>query len=504
MPFCTKCGTQMPDDYRFCMKCGAPVVILEPAKPAQPTAAPAEPVAQPVAAPVVETPVEAPAEPQIPVENNEVAETVETVGYSEVAAPVEPVETASPVETAAVETAAVPDGELTEEDKAAMKAQALAELDSMIRVFKPYEQKIEELNRIEAEEKSKSISRDPAEKVRVNLPDGSTLKTIGWILIGGAIFPGGIFAILSWRGLADAIESSDFRGDAVLALIICLVWTAMLATGIVFQIISKKQRENYAVQLQMARDNARKNSKNRKQELMTELNEVCKKYGKYGLRTKDCDPKVLRKIRAVIVMDQAYNIKDAVSIYHKGGHIAHTGKKTTNTRAGNAPQGAVPRAPMAGGANIQEPAYGGLAPVNYAPPPQTTSSSGSGKKGISLRANWQNAEIYTLRFVEPKAVIEMARSFPVLQRASLSADAEGTMYFKANYWTARLQRQQAQGGYCVYRFEFLGTETRNGIPLDPGGMNSLYDSVGRMLVSIDPETTVKKEAKSFTSKSHLF
>ena len=61
MPFCTKCGTQMPDDFRFCMKCGAPVVILEPAKPAQPTAAPAEQVAQPVAAPVVETPVEAPA-----------------------------------------------------------------------------------------------------------------------------------------------------------------------------------------------------------------------------------------------------------------------------------------------------------------------------------------------------------------------------------------------------------------------------------------------------------
>lgn len=44
--FCTKCGSQLADDAKFCTGCGAPV------EPAAPAAAPVEPVAAPAAAPV--------------------------------------------------------------------------------------------------------------------------------------------------------------------------------------------------------------------------------------------------------------------------------------------------------------------------------------------------------------------------------------------------------------------------------------------------------------------
>ncbi|MFQ6064554.1 MAG: DUF4342 domain-containing protein [Candidatus Bathyarchaeia archaeon] len=29
MPFCEKCGTELPEDARYCPSCGAPVVVVE-------------------------------------------------------------------------------------------------------------------------------------------------------------------------------------------------------------------------------------------------------------------------------------------------------------------------------------------------------------------------------------------------------------------------------------------------------------------------------------------
>ena len=47
MAFCSQCGTQMPDDSRFCPTCGASMVAA-PAAPSAPPAAPPAPPAEPV------------------------------------------------------------------------------------------------------------------------------------------------------------------------------------------------------------------------------------------------------------------------------------------------------------------------------------------------------------------------------------------------------------------------------------------------------------------------
>ena len=38
--FCQNCGSQLPDDARFCRECGAPTAALSPAAPAQPAPSP--------------------------------------------------------------------------------------------------------------------------------------------------------------------------------------------------------------------------------------------------------------------------------------------------------------------------------------------------------------------------------------------------------------------------------------------------------------------------------
>lgn len=57
MSFCKNCGAQLPDDSRFCAKCGTPV------EPVQPTPAPAQHVTPPSPAPVSQPPVQQAAPP---------------------------------------------------------------------------------------------------------------------------------------------------------------------------------------------------------------------------------------------------------------------------------------------------------------------------------------------------------------------------------------------------------------------------------------------------------
>lgn len=59
--YCTKCGTKLPRDARFCMNCGKPVAAIAPAKVVEPTGAPAKAVNPAAASREAAAPAAAPA-----------------------------------------------------------------------------------------------------------------------------------------------------------------------------------------------------------------------------------------------------------------------------------------------------------------------------------------------------------------------------------------------------------------------------------------------------------
>ena len=64
--YCTKCGTKLPRDARFCMNCGKPVAAIAPAKVVEPTGAPAKVVNPAAAFREAAAPAAAPAKTVVP------------------------------------------------------------------------------------------------------------------------------------------------------------------------------------------------------------------------------------------------------------------------------------------------------------------------------------------------------------------------------------------------------------------------------------------------------
>ena len=441
MPFCPKCGNPTRDDDSFCMKCGYQIVPIQ---------------------------------------------MTETEGY-EMAD--QDVSDMPEQESAAIPE---PDPAVLAEQNARSKAEALDEMDRMITYYKPMQGKYEELKLLE--EDSKNPHKNPDANVTVDAPNGSKFKTVGGIMIGAAGWPGIAVLISSISNLTHRYGGTGWY------VLFTILWIAVAGLGIFFLIKGIKQAQNYQSLLSAKQNQIRsmeqeidQEKKKRIVELRRELSDYHGKYDNSGIKLMDCDLACLRSIRAYISSNKVNNVKDAVSLYYSKKDASARAKRTD----------AAPRTPSSRSTAVT--AGAASAPVTPAPAyTNKAPGSGSAKKPISLRSGWKNAEIYTLRYVEHQVLIDQIRSFPVLSRGVQCNNHGNTLYFSAPYWQAKLTRTQENSLSCVYRFEFTNVRTRNGIPFDPAGMKSLYNSVGLMLVNIDPETTVKTEAKTFTHKSDLF
>ena len=482
MPFCTKCGTQMPDDYRFCMKCGAPVVILDSIeKPAEAPQITEEVVAEP----------EPVAEPQ-PAEVNE-PETVQPE-------PSQPEPETEPQ---------VPDDQGKDS-----RTLALEEMDRMMEYFKPMKTKYVELKKIEEE-----IQKEKHGHVKtVTIPDsdGSGFMTAGGIMVGFAVFPGIIFFINGINTIRAVISASGFFtiGSIIIWTIVISLWCIVIGLGIFFFLFGKSKLKKYSLKLMRAKEEARQQKnkeleeiKSRELNLNREITEHFRKFGKTSFRVNECNPANLRVIRELISSNRVDNIEDALLLYRKRNAKPSAANRAGTNSTRRPSSAASAAAPITAAPASSRPAYSssGNSSGSYRPSNSSGSSGSSGKNPFTLRASYKNAEIYTLRYVPHQDVLEQMRYFEVLRHgAQLSASNDGTVYIRAPLWTAMFKRVSENTLSCVYRFEFISYETRNGMPKDPGGMKSVYDSVGRMLVYFDPETTVKKEAINLTSKSYLF
>ena len=72
--YCTKCGTKLPRNARFCTNCGKPVAAIAPAKVVEPTGAPAKAVNPAAASREAAAPAAAPAKTAMPAFASEVAD----------------------------------------------------------------------------------------------------------------------------------------------------------------------------------------------------------------------------------------------------------------------------------------------------------------------------------------------------------------------------------------------------------------------------------------------
>lgn len=330
----------------------------------------------------------------------------------------------------------------SEDDRRFNKAETLKEVDRMIEYFSKKSAVYNELAK--SKENPNNISSD---QIKVDAPQGTKFTVWGIVLLAlaGTCFMVPILAIAAFT-----------EEEIILGIILLLLWITAVFLGVLFVVKGSKRNKQRSLLIEEQKSALIKEREARLKSLETQLKTYYEKYGECKIGFNDTDPKVLKQIRMLIDTDKAVTIEDAVSLYH---------------RSPTAPAVSIPAAPI------------------------TPSASSSPKKALSTRAGWRNAEIYTIKYVDPQVVKSYVMNMAVLSKGvKCQPSQDGRIFtFGTSNWQARLARIAEDGYRCEYRFEFTHNTLRKGIPVDAIGLKNMLVGVEKLFMDLDPGMVIRTE-----------
>ena len=85
-----------------------------------------------------------------------------------------------------------------------------------------------------------------------------------------------------------------------------------------------------------------------------------------------------------------------------------------------------------------------------------------------------------------------------------NVNGQAAVLWKSSHaWNAKLTYLGENAGRQMYRFNFTGWRTRNGSPYRPDTMNMMMTRIEKMILSMDPTTTVETHKMQLKSKTRF-
>ena len=132
---------------------------------------------------------------------------------------------------------------------------------------------------------------------------------------------------------------------------------------------------------------------------------------------------------------------------------------------------------------------------------------GQGKAIHRKLGFWEEAEVFSTN-TPYEAVLEAVKGTDYSEMKATvypNVNGEQAVLWKSTHaWNAMLKYTGEKEGKQTYRFAFTGWKTRNGGVYSPESMNMMVTSVEKMLLSLDPSTTVETHKMQLKTNSRLF
>ena len=121
---------------------------------------------------------------------------------------------------------------------------------------------------------------------------------------------------------------------------------------------------------------------------------------------------------------------------------------------------------------------------------------------------WNFAEIFTLTGVDYERILSAVRSTDFSEYKMDTYPGNGgkkEILFKSGHgWNALLSFVGENENKFRYRFEFVAWNTHRGLPLRADTMNMMETTIEKMLLRLDPKTTVEPVENKLETKHPLF